>query len=142
VLDLPAPGSDKIERLGSFQELTVGRVRGPALNTELQAGFEERVQQLRGAVSRSVTALELTPEQQATLDWELLNYHKVSCVAIARSLNTSLELGLSLPQAQLLSLEHGKNVIAPPRDWPLWAKYMWAHLSGFAPLLWCVVAAV
>lgn len=30
----------------------------------------------------------------------------------------------------------GPNVINPPKDWPIWAKFIFCFFHGFAPLLW------
>ena len=33
-------------------------------------------------------------------------------------------------------------MVNPPKDWPLWAKFLFSFTSGFAPLLWIATVLV
>ena len=67
---------------------------------------------------------------------ELKNYHAVDADVVAELLGSSFPAGLP-PEAAAGALRRdGPNCLAPPRDWPLPAKFASAMFSGFAPLLW------
>jgi magnesium-transporting ATPase (P-type) len=104
-------------------------------STEIQAAFEERSQQLTvlGSVSG---ALALTVVERSRFDYELKNYHAVDVDSVASLLGSSITRGLSTSAVAVALKEHGRNVLSPPRDWPLPAKFAFAMFSGFAPLLW------
>ena len=56
--------------------------------------------------------------------------------AFAFVLLRSIVNGLDPQEAAARIRQFGPNVVDPPREWPLWAKFAFAFFSGFAPLLW------
>ena len=55
---------------------------------------------------------------------------------MAAALGSSVDAGLSASAAAAKLAEHGPNVVSPPKTTPLWAKFILAFFSGFAPMLW------
>lgn len=55
---------------------------------------------------------------------------------VAELLGSSFPAGLPAEAAAAALRRDGPNALAPPRDWPLPAKFASAMFSGFAPLLW------
>lgn len=54
----------------------------------------------------------------------------------------SIAKGLKEATAAVLLAKNGPNTVNPPKDWPLWAKFIFSFGSGFAPLLWTATLLV
>lgn len=54
----------------------------------------------------------------------------------------SLVHGLKKATVQSRLARNGPNTVDPPKDWPVWAKFIFAFFSGFAPLLWAACLLV
>ncbi len=48
----------------------------------------------------------------------------------------SIAHGLQDVTAHARLIHDGPNISDPPKDWPIWAKFIFAFFSGFAPILW------
>ena len=107
-------------------------------STEFHVAFEERVQELTvlGSVSGGIA---LSAADRARFDYELKNYHAVDVDAVAKLLATDVTSGLTSVAAAAALKTHGRNILSPPAEWPLPAKFIFSMFSGFAPLLWAAV---
>lgn len=61
---------------------------------------------------------------------------------ISEHFRTSFEKGISKGMAKRRIAELGANIVDPPRDYPLWVKFLFCFVSGFAPLLWTATTLV
>ena len=100
--------------------------------------FEERLQELTvlGSVSGGIA---LSAADRARFDYELKNYHAVDVDAVAKILASDVTSGLTTVAAAAALKTHGRNMLSPPAEWPLPAKFIFSMFSGFAPLLWAAV---
>ncbi len=64
-----------------------------------------------------------------------VNIHRYSSFD-SNSSSRSIVHGLQDATAHARLIHDGPNVADPPKDWPVWAKFIFAFFSGFAPILW------
>lgn len=74
--------------------------------------------------------------------FELVNFHMFDAERIAANFKTNIEHGLTMNLAKRRLAENGSNMVDPPKDYPLWMKFFFSFISGFAPLLWIATALV
>lgn len=64
---------------------------------------------------------------------ELRNYYRLDAAAVAAHLGSDVAVGLA-PAEAAARLRKGRNEVAPPRDTPMWARYLLSYFSGFGPV--------
>ena len=69
------------------------------------------------------------PPAEAQFDYELKNYNVLDADVVAKMLGTSVTAGLTAAAAADGLKKNGNNVISPPREWPLAAKFVFAMFS-------------
>ncbi len=74
--------------------------------------------------------------------FELVNFHMFDAERIAANFKTDVEKGLTMNLAKRRLVDNGPNMVDPPKDYPLWMKFFFSFISGFAPLLWIATALV
>ena len=78
----------------------------------------------------------ITDEEKNKFSFELQNFHAVSAKELAKFFSTDVMRGVDEQAVAARLAEYGRNVIPPPKELPLWVKFILAFFVGFAPLLW------
>lgn len=102
--------------------------------SDLQAGFAARLQDLATIGSRVSLTDVVLPEDTAQYELELRNYHKIDAGDVAAYLGSDVVRGLTTADAFARLARAGPNVVTPPRDTPVWVKFLRSFVSGFAPV--------
>jgi magnesium-transporting ATPase (P-type) len=66
---------------------------------------------------------------------DVQDYHKLTVDEVFQAFETSTA-GLTHNQAHQRVNHFGPNALNPPREWPLFMKFIFQLFTGFGPLLW------
>lgn len=96
----------------------------------------DREQTLASMTRRIEAGLPVAPELIEEFTSELRKVHTLDTRAAVEMFNSSSTHGLSNAQAVELLRIHGPNALPPSKEDPLWLKFMFAYVGGFALLFW------
>ena len=114
--------------------LTAGRNAAPG--GPFVEPFLERIQELTVLGSRVTFEGVITAAEQKKFELELRNFHRIPGGEVAAFLGSNPDSGLSTAEAASRAAQHGQNILKPPRQTPMWARFLLSFVSGFNPLLW------
>jgi len=104
--------------------------------------FTQVNQELATVVRRRSSGQLIDPADLKKFAFELVNFHMFDADKIAANFKTNVDKGLTMNLAKRRLAENGPNMVDPPKDYPLWVKFFFSFISGFAPLLWIATALV